>query len=546
MVLTTFDVPGDGPTRATMAHAWAAAPTVPSCGAWPPGHTVLAGSLAALGAPALWGARALNVALGTASVPLLWSVAAATWGAAAALPAAAALALLPLHAELSATSLTETSFLFALLLGWRLLLAAAGAQAAVAQWLTLLAGGLCTMVAQTIRYEGWVFPPLLVLWWLIRTRHIGQTLVLTATTLAFPVAWTVGNARCGDPWMGFHAALQEPQAGDGYSAWHAARHLVATSSMELGTVLAAAVALGLLIELWRACTRRCTVDEMLALGLGATAWIVLERSTISRGASAWNRYAITALVLALPFAFVPMQLLPGRRRLLASVLTALPVAAMVLGGASGARPLRWLTTRAPEDARRLAQWLSDPARADRIVVSTPVGWELTYLPLYLPDVGSRFVTVSSWLPDDAVARALRNAYASGAFLLVTRVGDEEDLGRIRRLTPRPLELRAPIFHAGDLRVHEVGGDRRQRQTSNAESASSPRTGLRTPSSSTRRRGAGGGSTTPRSSPARSRKKLRVAVSPASASCASSTVAAVQVVCSPSGQRMRSGCVVPVQ
>lgn len=119
---TRFDVPGDGPSRTANALAWAASPMVPLCGAWPPGYSFVAGLFSLLVPAPLWSARILNVLLGTLSVPALYAVAARTWGRPGALASAAALAVFPLHAELAATSLTETSFVFALLLGWCLLL----------------------------------------------------------------------------------------------------------------------------------------------------------------------------------------------------------------------------------------------------------------------------------------------------------------------------------------------------------------------------------------------------------------------------------------
>jgi 4-amino-4-deoxy-L-arabinose transferase-like glycosyltransferase len=151
LLATRFDVPGDGPSRTANALAWAASPGVPVCGGWPPGNTFLSGLFSLLVPAPLWSARILNVLLGTLTVPVLYGVAARTWDRRSGLAAAAALAVFPLHAELAATSLTETSFVFALVLGWGLLLRAAQDERPSPRASALIAAGAAISLAQMLR-----------------------------------------------------------------------------------------------------------------------------------------------------------------------------------------------------------------------------------------------------------------------------------------------------------------------------------------------------------------------------------------------------------
>ena len=458
LATTFWDVPGDGPSRTAMALGWAASPEVPLCGGWPPGFSFVVGTFSWLVPWPLWTACLMNVVLGTASVPLLHGIAARTYGAWAGLAAAAALAVFPLHAELSATSLTEVSFVFALLAAWRVLLGAAADEVVVRRRARLVAGGALVTLSEMLRYEGWVLAPVWVGWWALRRRDRRETALLALLALWFPITWTVGNAHCGDAFMGFRAALQEPSAGTGYALAAAAEHLRALATRELGTPIALLVLVGALLELGLACARRSTWPRLLALGLAGTSWALLLRFTISRGPSAWNRYALAALVLGLPFAFAPLRFWPRARRAggVAAVVVAVTLLAMTLPDVRGARARHWLRSAPPTQATELARWLAaDAARRTLPIVTTPVGWELWYLPLVDPELYPRLWVVSGWIAQDEVFWRVEGLRGAGPFLFATRDGDEADVARLEAVAGVPLTPGAPVFRSGPLRVYRV-------------------------------------------------------------------------------------------
>jgi len=456
LVATHHDVPGDGPSRSVIAIVWTFAPDVPRCGGWPPGWTFLAGSFSLLLDAPLWSSRVLNVMLGVLSVPLAWSIAARTWGSVVALPVGLALALLPLHAELSATSLTEVSFVFLLLLGWHLLLAAATTPSVRVRAATLVAGGIAVSFAQMVRYEGWVLAPPLLVWWLVCRGRSRALAVLAVLLLWFPLAWLAGNASCGDAIQGLRASVSEPSAGDGYGLGAAVAHLATLARTELGLPVALALLAGGALEIVALARGRCSSARLLALFLAGTAWVFLVRFTMSRGPSAWNRYALMTLVVSLGFAFVPLRLLPRTPRggRVAVVATGFLLLAMLVPDLSGARARHWLRRSPPVEAEQFVRWLDrwgDHARVP--MLSTPVGWELTYLGLLRPEVAPRLCTISSWISDPDLRGAIERLRGHGPFLLITRYGDEVDLARIEHFAGSRLAEGRPVYETAGLRVY---------------------------------------------------------------------------------------------
>ena len=458
LAVTRWDVPGDGPSRAAIALDWAAHPVVPTCGGWPPGFSFVVGSFSWLVPWPLWTTPLLNVLLGVASVPLIFAIGRRTWGVRTGLAAAAALALLPLHAELSAASLTEVSFVFALLAGWLVLLGAAADESAARRRARLVAGGALVTIAELLRYEAWVLAPVWPVWWMLRRRDRCETALLALLVAWFPIAWTLGNARCGDAFMGLRAAMQEPSAGAGFGLGAALGYLADLTAHELGTPLAVLLAAGAAIELLLVCVRRTASAPLLALGVGGTTWLILVRFTMGRGWSAWNRYTLAALVLALPFAFAPLRRLP-RTRILDAITAAVVTVAllwMVVPDVAGARARHWLRDEPPVQAAEMARWLAaDPSRATMPIVTTPVGWELWYLPLHDRTVYSRLHVMSSWISADDVHWQMEALRGAGPFLFATRDGDEPDVARLADVAGTSLTPGEPVFRSGPLRVYLV-------------------------------------------------------------------------------------------
>jgi hypothetical protein len=141
MLLSTIDTPGDGPVKALLAHEWASAPRLVLHGVWLPGYLYLTG-LVSYFLPMWIALRLFNAIVGTATVPVIFMGVAQAFGPSTGLLAAALVAVLPLHVELSASSLSEASAIFELLLGMALLTMAARSHGRRRAVLTVLPSAL--------------------------------------------------------------------------------------------------------------------------------------------------------------------------------------------------------------------------------------------------------------------------------------------------------------------------------------------------------------------------------------------------------------------
>jgi len=193
-----FEHYGDAPVRIELAERWAAHPHLwhgyLETYQYGPLHLTLVGALLRLLGDRLVAARLLSLITGLAGVWLLHKIAERERGPEAGFWAALGLALSPLHIQASTTGASEAPFL-ALFLGAAFLVLRGQI---VAPALLLAAAGL-------VRYDGWLYVPLLgglLLW---RRRGLVRAAAFSAVAFAPAVFWMWVNARwAGDPLAPIH------------------------------------------------------------------------------------------------------------------------------------------------------------------------------------------------------------------------------------------------------------------------------------------------------------------------------------------------------
>jgi len=193
-----FEHYGDAPVRIELAERWAAQPHLwhgyLETYQYGPLHLTLVGALLRLLGDRLVAARLLSLITGLAGVWLLHKIAERERGPEAGFWAALGLALSPLHIQASTTGASEAPFL-ALFLGAAFLVLRGQI---VAPALLLAAAGL-------VRYDGWLYVPLLgglLLW---RRRGLVRAAAFSAVAFAPAVFWMWVNARwAGDPLAPIH------------------------------------------------------------------------------------------------------------------------------------------------------------------------------------------------------------------------------------------------------------------------------------------------------------------------------------------------------
>jgi len=172
---------------------------------WPPGYPLLLATVYAVFGESVKAAQLLNVAMGTATVALVYLIGRRTLGATAALIGSAIAAAFPSLVFFTGVTVSEVAFTFLALLAVFLLVMEAQSEqpldpsAGSGQRLRLLlAAGLVLGLASLVRGQALLLPLVLVPFWLrsgVGWPLIGRRLVALALGLGLVVApWTVRNA----------------------------------------------------------------------------------------------------------------------------------------------------------------------------------------------------------------------------------------------------------------------------------------------------------------------------------------------------------------
>lgn len=188
------NVAGDAVVRSWLAHAWLEQPhligsSLQGCVQYGPLHLVLVAFVEWLTGSEHLAGRLLSLIVGTLSAWPLFALARRVFSDRAAWWSVIVFSLWPLHIQASTTAASEAlSGLFVLM-----------AVAAVARALdtgereVLFAGALALTVGAAVRYDVWLWAPLLalVVWW--QNRSFGRAFFFGAIAASFPVAWLLGH-----------------------------------------------------------------------------------------------------------------------------------------------------------------------------------------------------------------------------------------------------------------------------------------------------------------------------------------------------------------
>ena len=372
-VLFGYEHYGDAPVRIELAERWAQAPHLwhgyLETYQYGPLHLTLVGGLVRLLGDRVVAARLLSLTSGLVGVWLLYRVAEGERGPEAGFWAAFGLALSPLHIQASATGASESLFL-ALLLGALLLVLR---ERALLSALLLGAAGL-------VRYDGWMYLPLLGALLLVRTREVPRALGYCAVAAAPALFWLWVNARwSGDPLAPIHHIDREHAmlAQTALASWGPLRaRLEGLVFWPSAVCIVATPVLGLL-GLWgsaRAAWRREAGWELVAVAWLPAAWFTFRTAALL-DFHPMARFTLVAAALSLVFANDAMALLRGPVRgvaVAAAAATPLVLTALCWNrtgaAAEWARPLAPIGSLPPGIAEA-AHWLAaNTAPADAILL----------------------------------------------------------------------------------------------------------------------------------------------------------------------------------
>ena len=417
---------GDAPVRIEIAERWAQNPHLwhglAETYQFGPLHLTLIGGLVRLLGDRLVAARLLSFACGLAGVWLLYRIAERERGPQAAFWAGLGLALSPLHIQASVTGGSEAVFL-ALLLG------------AV---LTVLRGEVLVPAvllgaAGLVRYDGWMYVPLLgglLLW---RQRNPLRAFAFCAVAAAPALFWMWVNARwAGHPLAPIryidreHAQLARAAMESAGPLW---TRLEALFYWPVVICVVVTPVLGF-FALWgsaRTLRRREPGWDLVAL-----AWIpalyFTFRSAVLADFHPMARFTIVAAALSLVFAHDALKLLARPARavaLVVAVATPLVLAALCWNRsgrlAEWARPVAPIGTL-PPGIPEAARWMRSNAGARDVVLVDEAVWYLDIPLVFASGLPEEKLLRARW-PDDFERRFPHNPPTLAVLVASGRLAD---------------------------------------------------------------------------------------------------------------------------
>ncbi len=310
----------------------------------------------------VWPVRIFSMICGIAAIPVFFYIAKKVAGRRAALIAALLFAFFPVHLRASATSLAEAPYALTFFGGLAAFIAYTSNKKSSYAWMILSA--LCFNLAGMLRFEAWLFFPVLCLFAIRRgfLKAAGYGLML----LIFPLThmyfcWkTTGNPMSFSQTSAASFMLYLPRMPLSYrsTAW------LVCFWLGLSPVLAALCAFGIA---WAVAAKR----GGLLLALFFFPYVILSYRTIKGMIDpSLVRYGIVLAALPLPLAAgfidaVTQKLL--RRERLRAAVTAL-ACALIIGFTSFWSYRQAAGSSLPEDVRTVAAFLRDQAGKDERII----------------------------------------------------------------------------------------------------------------------------------------------------------------------------------
>jgi 4-amino-4-deoxy-L-arabinose transferase-like glycosyltransferase len=465
MMLFTFDVPGDGPTRATKAYQMFLSPTLLTHGDWLPGYDYLHSVFYYVLANPAVTPRVVNVILGALTVPLFCLLVARTFEYSTALISALVLIFLPLHIGLSASSLTESTFLFEFITGSLVLIQAANAERCRLLYL-LLAIFLLSLAVMT-RYEGWALVPVFVAYYYLRTRSLIRSVALATALLIYPAIWTIGNALySSDPFLGFTSGTGWVQGAKPVNWFEAIAIISIKCVRHVGWIFPVTVIVGLAVQCIDLVRQRCTLERLFYCLATFTSAASLYHLATIRGISLWDRFLLVGIVLMLPFAILPFTSFARLRK----SEWGFPAVALLLSISVACRPQLYeslnfyyndlyVTLWQPAEIINVASWLKTSRYRDHGVVLTENDGQSWYFPTYFPAAALQHCVIT-WYSEDAFIGDYclnmgNRLHLGNNYLFITSYKDLKVQRRVERLVGAVIGENSLVHTEGYLRIYDI-------------------------------------------------------------------------------------------
>ena len=452
---TSIESIADGLTRTIQANVWSNSPRWISSGGWLPGYLYITGIFSHFVDNPWISLRIFNALAGALTVSVYFLLLLRIYGAEVALVSSSLLLFLPIHIGLSATSLTEVSFLLALVSGMLLLTRAADAKLGSTEHsVYLLLACLVTIYATMSRYEAWVILSVFPLYYGWRSRHILETLIIALCILIFPLYWMINNYLDYGDILPFFRYATKADSDVGVNVFWAIAILGQRLIRQITPALFALLCLGLATQLnqqFQSIRDKIkNKEKSFHLILFLVFWTFMVIFTISRGESIRDRFLLPGIVLGLPYCYLALDYLKtllNRKSLQILFCSCAFVLIIYSPGLSlvGVQSPDALTPSLTQ-MKNISRWIERSPYANAGVIMTEMNWSSLLVALEVPEIRDNFEIVYH-----ESQTCLTNNLDNADDLLVITYNSERDK-RLKQV----IEAELGIQLNEDLLVHQAG------------------------------------------------------------------------------------------
>ena len=455
ILTTSIESIADGLTRTIQANVWSTSPHWVSSGGWLPGYLYITGIFSNFVGNPWVSLRIFNSLAGALTVSIYFLLLLRIYGTEVALVSSSLLIFLPIHIGLSATSLTEVSFLLALLSGMLLLTRAADAKlGSTGRSVYLLLACLVTIYATMSRYEAWVILFVFPLYYGWRTRQAQETLIITLSVLIFPLYWMINNYLDYADILPFFRYATKEDSDVGVNVFRAIAILFQRLIRQITPALFALLCIGLIRDfnqqLQSIKNKTKNKEKSFHLILFLVFWTFMVIFTISRGESIRDRFLLPGVILGLPYcylAFDYLKVLLTRKSLQILICSCAFVLIIYSPGLSlvGVQSPDALNPSIAQ-MKSISRWIENSLYNNAGVIMTEMNWSSLLIALEVPEIRDNFEVVYH----ESQKCLANNIDVSDGLLVITYSSGKDQ--RLKQVIEAELEVELNE----DLLVHQEG------------------------------------------------------------------------------------------
>lgn len=462
VIIYWMDAPGDGPVKAMYAYNWSQSPWFETSGIWLPGFLYLTGLFNIIVPNPLVSIRILNLILGTLTVPVFYLLVRKIFGYIPALFAAGVLSVLPLHVGLSASSMTDVSCLFEIILGMYCTIQAT--EVAARRKTNLAVALFCLCLAEMTRYEVWILMPFFPIYIFWKTKNIRIAILVAFVLSILPLGWMIGNhLNKGAFLLGFDEAVKDAW-GSPVGYFRALKTMGKMSVEQLEWILVLLACWGVMIKGMQNIREKLNPEQVLIVVMTGFFWVTMLHFASERGVSFQDRYLLFGMVMILSFSAIPLLKYFKKDKKLLTGMIGFVLLLFLIPKVFVQFPMKDVTRKKPTDIRNVAHWLKKSPYQDVSTLMTQMRDESTYLALYYPGIGPHFPLVSSngqshliyakWLRrrDSALRKFMKQQRPA---LLITSDEDDVLLQKVLDTYGEKIKLHDPIYKVGEVKVYDI-------------------------------------------------------------------------------------------